>query len=106
MWVNESVAEWFHDSDCLFTYFWMAAQAKLEFVFIMAGVKNSPETSLIVQQEEEISLLLQSWNHWEALIVADVKVSQWPLSIQDFHVPLEVVCVAYDVLLCESKLSE
>ena len=33
-------------------------------------------------------------------------MSQWPLSIRDFHVSLHVVYVDYDVLLCESKLSE
>ena len=31
-------------------------------------------------------------------------MSQWPLSIRDFRVPLHVVYVDYDVLLCESKL--
>ena len=33
-------------------------------------------------------------------------MSQWPLSIRDFHVSLHVVYVDYDVSLCESKLSE
>ena len=33
-------------------------------------------------------------------------MSQWPLSIRDFHASLHVVYVDYDVLLCESKLSE
>ena len=33
-------------------------------------------------------------------------MSQWPLSIRDFRVPLHVVYVDHDVLLCKSKLSE
>ena len=33
-------------------------------------------------------------------------MSQWPLSIRDFRVPLHVLFVDYDVSLCESKLSE
>ena len=33
-------------------------------------------------------------------------MSQWPLSIRDFRVPLHVVYVDHDVLLCESKLYE
>ena len=56
-------------------------------------------------QYGEISLPLVYRNHWEALIVAEASVSQWPLSIRDFCVPLHVVYVDYDVLLCESKLN-
>ena len=33
-------------------------------------------------------------------------MSQWHHSIRDFRVPLHVVYVDYDVLLCESNLSE
>ena len=57
-------------------------------------------------QYEGISLPLEHRNHREALTVAEASVSQSPLSIRDFRVPLDVVYVDDDVLLCESKLSE
>ena len=38
--------------------------------------------------------------------VAEASMSKWLLSIQEFYVPLHIIYVDYDVLLCESKLSE
>ena len=86
-------------------YFWTTSQARLELVWITAGDENSSETSLLVLQYNKL-ITSEYRNHWEALTVAEASMSQWPLSIRDFHVSLHVVDVDSDVLLCESKLSE
>ena len=62
------------------------------------------QISVLVLQYEEISPRSEYRDHWEALIVAEASMSQWPLSIRDFRVPLHVVYVDYDVLLCECNV--
>ena len=91
----------------LFTYFWGDLLSQTG-VCLNNGrgrkKKELRETSLLVLQYEGISLPLEHRNHREALTVAEASVSQSPLSIRDFRVPLDVVYVDDDVLLCESEL--
>ena len=105
---NESIAKGFHDSGSSMYIFlddlpsqtgaclnngrlWKIAQKQL---------------SLHVLQHKRISLPLEYRNHWDAMTVTVASMFQRTLSIRDFHVPLHVVCLNYDVLSCESLLSE
>ena len=102
---NESMAKWFHDSGSSMYIFWDDLPSQ-------TGVcLNNGRRWQIAHKQVSLLVLLykgiisQYRNHWEALTVAEVWMSQWPLSIRDFHVSLHVVYVCY-VSLSESKLSE
>ena len=107
-WSSESVAKWFHDFGSSMYIFLdsLPSQTRLYLNNGRWWKIAQKQVSLLVLQYERISLPLEYWNHWEALIVAEVSVSQWSLSIQDFRVSLHFVYIGYNVLLYESNLSE
>ena len=103
---NEPTAKWFHDSGSSMYIFWDDLPSQ-------TGVcLNNGRRWKIYQKQVSLLVLLYNGitseyrNHWETLTEAEPSMSQWPLSIRDFHVCLHGVRVDNYVLLCESKLSE
>ena len=105
--IKDLIKKWLNGFMILVHLCWTTSQAKR--VYLNNGRRwkiAQKQVSVLVQQYKKISLPLECQSHWEALIVAEASMSQWPLSIQDFCALLHFVCVFYNILLCESKLSE
>ena len=108
---NQSMAKWFHHSRWSVYVFWDDLWSQTGFC--LKNVRRwkiaQNQWSLLVLQLkgiQSISLTLEYQNNWEELTEAEAPMSQWPLPIQNFDVPLDVNCVDNKVMLCEFKLSE
>ena len=99
---NESMAQWFYDSGSSI-YIFLDNLPSQTGICLNNGrwwKITQKQLGLLVLQYKGIMLPLEYWTHWEALIVAEVSLSEQPLPIQDF-----ILCVDY-VLLSESILPE
>ena len=92
---NESIAKWLHDSGSSMHMFlgYLSSQTEVCLNNGRRWKTAQERVSLLVLQRKGISLPLKDRNHREALIAAAASMSQWPLSIRDFRVPLQFVYV-------------